>query len=53
MVVRGGDLDEAPQPYPRLPEVLKAQGSTVEILRTPTPRVVRMAPGKTMDPSKD
>jgi len=53
VVVRGGDLDEAPQVYRRLPEVLEAQGPTVEILETLRPIIVCMAPGDTVDPYKD
>jgi len=44
VVLRGGDLDESPQVYRRLPEVLKAQGDTIEVLHTLTPLIVCMAP---------
>lgn len=44
VVLRGGDLDEAPQAYRRLPDVLAAQGDTIEVLHTLTPKVVCMAP---------
>jgi tRNA-splicing ligase RtcB len=44
VVLRGGDLDESPQAYRRLPEVLKAQGGTVEVLHTLRPMIVCMAP---------
>ena len=47
VVLRGGDLDEAPQAYRRLPDVLAAQGSTVEVLHTLRPLIVCMAPGDT------
>lgn len=53
VVLRGGDLDEAPQAYRRLPEVLAAQGDTVEVLHTLRPLVVCMAPGRTVDPWRD
>jgi tRNA-splicing ligase RtcB len=53
VVLRGGDLDEAPQAYRRLPEVLAAQGDTVEVLHTLRPLIVCMAPGNTVDPYKD
>ncbi len=53
VVLRGGDLDEAPQAYRRLPDVLAAQGGTVEVLHTLRPLVVCMAPGNTVDPYKD
>jgi len=45
VTLRGGDLDEAPQAYRRLPDVLSAQGTTIEILHTLRPVVVCMAPG--------
>jgi tRNA-splicing ligase RtcB len=47
VVLRGGGLDEAPQVYRRLPEVLEAQGDTVKVLRTLRPLVVCMAPANT------
>jgi len=53
VVLRGGDLDEAPQAYRRLPDVLAAQGNTVEVLHTLRPVIVCMAPGNTVDPYKD
>ena len=53
VVLRGGDLDEAPQAYRRLPDVLEAQGDTVEVLHTLRPLVVCMAPGRTVDPYRD
>lgn len=53
VVLRGADLDEAPQAYRRLPDVLAAQGQTVEILHTLRPIIVCMAPGNTPDPYKD
>lgn len=53
VILRGGDLDEAPQAYRRLPAVLAAQGDTVEVLHTLRPLVVCMAPGDTADPYRD
>lgn len=53
VVLRGGDLDEAPQVYRRLPEVLEAQGDTVRILHRLRPLIVCMAPGDTEDPYRD
>jgi len=53
VVVRGGDLDEAPQAYRRLPEVLEAQGETIEILEVLTPKIVCMAGKDVFDPYKD
>ena len=53
VVLRGGDLDESPHVYRRLPEVLAAQGGTIEILHTLRPLIVCMAPGNTFDPYRD
>ena len=53
VVLRGGDLDEAPQVYRRLQDVLRHQGDTVRTLHTLTPRVVCMAPARTVDPYRD
>ncbi len=53
VILRGGDLDESPQAYRRLPEVLTAQAGTVEILHTLRPLIVCMAPGNTPDPYRD
>ena len=47
VVLRGGDLDEAPQAYRRLPDVLAAQGDTIEVLHTLRPLIVCMAPSQT------
>jgi tRNA-splicing ligase RtcB len=51
--LRGGGLDEAPQAYRRLPEVLAAQEGTVEVLHTLRPLVVVMAGADEFDPYKD
>jgi tRNA-splicing ligase RtcB len=53
VVLRGGGLDEAPQAYRRLPEVLAAQEGTVEVLHTLRPLVVVMAGADEFDPYKD
>jgi tRNA-splicing ligase RtcB len=53
VILRGGGLDEAPQAYRRLPEVLAAQGSTIEVLHTLTPIIVVMAGADEFDPYKD
>ena len=53
VVLRGGDLDEAPQVYRNLGSVLAAQGPTVEVLHTLTPLIVCMAPSRTRDPYMD
>lgn len=45
VVLRGGDVDEAPQAYRRLPDVLVAQGATIRVLHTLRPLIVCMAPG--------
>ena len=51
--LRGGGLDESPHVYRRLPDVLAAQGGTVEVLHTLRPLIVVMAGAKEFDPYKD
>jgi tRNA-splicing ligase RtcB len=51
--LRGGGLDESPQAYRRLPDVLAAQGDTVRVLHTLTPLIVVMAGANEFDPYKD
>lgn len=51
--LRGGDLDEAPQAYRRLPEVLEAHSGTIRVLHTLTPIGVAMAGHDIHDPYKD
>jgi tRNA-splicing ligase RtcB len=53
VILRGGGLDEAPQAYRRLPEVLDAQGGTIEVLHQLQPLVVVMAGENEFDPYKD
>ncbi len=53
VVLRGGDLDEAPQAYRRLPDVLAAHAGTIRILHTLRPLGVAMAGRDTVDPYKD
>jgi tRNA-splicing ligase RtcB (3'-phosphate/5'-hydroxy nucleic acid ligase) len=53
VILRGGGLDESPHAYRRLPEVLAAQGSTVEVLHTLRPLIVVMAGADEFDPYKD
>ncbi|HTS17528.1 MAG TPA: RtcB family protein [Verrucomicrobiae bacterium] len=53
VVLRGGDLDEAPQAYRRLPDVLVAHGSTIRVLHTLRPLGVAMAGRDIVDPYKD
>ena len=53
VILRGGGLDESPHAYRRLPEVLAAQGATVEVVHTLRPLVVVMAGADEFDPYKD
>jgi tRNA-splicing ligase RtcB len=53
VILRGGGLDESPHVYRRLPEVLAAQGGTIEVLHTLRPLVVVMAGADEFDPYKD
>ncbi|KKS74820.1 MAG: hypothetical protein UV48_C0027G0012, partial [Candidatus Azambacteria bacterium GW2011_GWA2_42_9] len=51
--LRGGGLDESPHAYRRLPDVLSAQSSTIEVLHTLRPLIVVMAGANEFDPYKD
>jgi len=53
VLLRGGGTDESPHVYRRLPDVLKAQGMTVEVLHTLRPLIVVMAGADEFDPYKD
>jgi tRNA-splicing ligase RtcB len=53
VILRGGGLDESPQVYRRLPDVLAAQEGTVEVLHTLRPLIVVMAGENEFDPYKD
>lgn len=53
VVLRGGGLDESPHAYRRLPDVLSAQGNTIEVLHTLRPLIVVMAGANEFDPYKD
>jgi len=53
VVLRGGGLDESPHAYRRLPDVLAAQGPTVQVLHTLRPLIVVMAGADLYDPYKD
>jgi tRNA-splicing ligase RtcB (3'-phosphate/5'-hydroxy nucleic acid ligase) len=53
VILRGGGLDESPHVYRRLPHVLAAQGSTIEVLHTLRPLIVVMAGADEFDPYKD
>ena len=52
IVLRGGDLDEAPQAYRRLPDVLAAHAGTIRVLHTLRPLGVAMAGRDIVDPFK-
>ena len=53
VILRGGGLDESPHVYRRLPDVLAAQGGTIEVLHTLRPLIVVMAGAGEFDPYKD
>jgi tRNA-splicing ligase RtcB len=47
LILRGGDLDEAPQAYRSLKDVLDCQGGTITVEHALQPVVVCMAPRRT------
>lgn len=51
--LRGGDVDEAPQAYRRLRDVLKAHEGTIKVIHTLRPIGVAMAGSNEFDPYKD
>ena len=51
--LRGADVDEAPQAYKRLSEVVKTHGGTVRIVHTLSPLGVAMAGPEIRDPYRD
>jgi len=51
--LRGGGLDESPDCYKRLPDVLAEHGDSIKILHTLTPVGVAMAGANEHDPYKD
>ena len=53
VILRGGGLDESPQAYRRLPDVLADAGDTVNVLYTLRPIIVAMAGSDEFDPYKD
>jgi tRNA-splicing ligase RtcB (3'-phosphate/5'-hydroxy nucleic acid ligase) len=53
VIRRGGEVDESPHVYRRLPDVLKYMEQNVEIEHTLTPRIVVMADKNIKDPFKD
>lgn len=53
VTLSGGDLDESPMAYRRLPEVLAAHAGTVRVLHVLRPFAVAMAGPGEFDPFKD
>jgi tRNA-splicing ligase RtcB len=53
ITLRGGDLDEAPQAYRRLSEVLAHHEGTIRVLHTLRPLGVAMAGRGVVDPYRD
>ena len=53
VLLRGGGVDESPQVYRRLPDVLSAQRGTIEVLYLLRPLIVVMAGDNEFDPYKD
>jgi tRNA-splicing ligase RtcB len=53
ILVAGGDVDESPFAYRRLPDVLKYHAASTKILHQLRPFAVAMAPEKINDPFKD
>jgi len=53
VILCGGGVDESPHVYRRLPDVIAAQGDTIEVLHTLRPLVVAMAGANEFDPYKD
>jgi len=53
VLLAGGDLDESPMAYRRLPEVLARHAGTIRVLHTLRPFAVAMAGAGEFDPFKD
>ncbi len=53
VTLRGGGLDESPDCYKRLPQVLAAHGDSIRVVQTLTPLGVAMAGANEFDPYKD
>jgi tRNA-splicing ligase RtcB len=53
VTLAGGDLDESPMAYRRLPEVLAHHAGTIRVLHTLRPFAVAMAGEGEVDPFKD
>ena len=51
--LRGGDLDESPMAYRRLPDVLAQHHESINILHTLRPFAVAMAGSEVVDPFRD
>ena len=51
--LRGGGLDEAPQAYKRLPDVLRHHSASIRVLHTLRPLGVAMAGPHERDPYRD
>jgi tRNA-splicing ligase RtcB len=53
VTLRGGDLDESPMAYRRLPQVLAQHAGSIRILQTLRPFAVAMAGADVADPFRD
>ena len=53
VLLLGGDLDESPMAYRRLPDVLAHHAASVKVLHTLRPFAVAMAGEGEFDPFKD
>ncbi len=53
VTLAGGDLDESPMAYRRLPDVLAHHAGTIRVLHTLRPFAVAMAGAGEFDPFKD
>jgi len=53
VLMRGGDVDESPMVYRRLPDVLREHDGTIKVLHTLRPFAVAMAGPGEFDPYKD
>lgn len=53
VTLRGGDLDESPMAYRRLPDVLAQHAGSIRMLHTLRPFAVAMAGADVVDPFKD
>lgn len=52
-MLAGGDLDESPMAYRRLPDALAHHAGTIRVVRTLRPFAVAMAGEGEIDPFKD